>query len=775
MMISQLSIILAATFSLTLTPDRENGRYAKGDTVTYTLAGTVDGVAIPEGQKFLATWQAGDEIVSKTEFTYSASLSTLAYPVEKTGSYWLSLMPLDADGKAATDSWKAPQCGVICDFDDITKPMTGDYFPSDFDAWWDGEVAAQAAIPLSGATRTERDYFFRMTAEEKSNYIQGHVWIEEVLKNVTCYDVRVPARTDDSWIVGGANTVAGALTVPKDMSRKYPAYIQFFGVGWDGRCQFDPVTAYNDKALVFTVFAHGLPVGANWDEDFDVQQKAVLDYAATNPSYWEGRYERIGAGMGRDKFYYRLMFLRAARAVEYVKTLPEWDGKNIILFGNSQGAAQSIAAAALAEGVTDLFIGIPAMCDFSGDANDPKRGTAWPFNTRLPTHPESDYFDCVNFAHRLKNVRIHMAFGCTDSLVPATGPAAFYNALPSDAGIVKEATSVAAMGHDGVQVSHIIEPGLTALFRAITSGASETGGGSGGSQGENEPVVVVGRGPLAANETLKVFEQPGDYEFQVPMNVSKADVLVVGGGGAGGGISGAGGGGGQVVYREAMALTPGVKYAVTVGAGGVSVQSTGTNGGDSKFGAITAVGGGAGSGGWSASDGKAGANGGGAGGNSADANDGGAATVEGGFPGGKHGTGYGGQAGGGGAAEAGHDGWNAAMYPGWGGKGVVCSITGENVMYGPGGGASHGGWKWTDESGTQRWAGRGGADDGFGNGDDGTNGATAGRDGVGGGGGGGQYNGTERNQGIGGNGGCGAVIIRYAVETPNGFMLEMKW
>ena len=105
------------------------------------------------------------------------------------------------------------------------------------------------------------------------------------------------------------------------------------------------------------------------------------------------------------------------------------------------------------------------------------------------------------------------------------------------------------------------------------------------------------------------------------------------------------------------------------------------------------------------------------------------------------------------------------MYPGWGGKGVVCSITGENVMYGPGGGASHGGRKWTDESGTQRWAGRGGADDGFGNGDDGTNGATAGRDGVGGGGGGGQNNGTERNQGNGGNGGSGTVIIRYTISN----------
>lgn len=41
------------------------------------------------------------------------------------------------------------------------------------------------------------------------------------------------------------------------------------------------------------------------------------------------------------------MYLRVLRALDYVKTLPEWDGKNLIVIGSSQCGAQAIVAAAL--------------------------------------------------------------------------------------------------------------------------------------------------------------------------------------------------------------------------------------------------------------------------------------------------------------------------------------------------------------------------------------------------------------------------------------------
>lgn len=75
-------------------------------------------------------------------------------------------------------------------------------------------------------------------------------------------------------------------------------------------------------------------------------------------------------------------------------------------------------------------------------------------------------------------------------------------------------------------------------------------------------------------------------------------VLVVGGGGGGGSEMGGGGGGGGVIYNAAYSLTANT-YTVTVGSGGSGApagvsQVRGSNGGNSNFGTIRALGGGGG-------------------------------------------------------------------------------------------------------------------------------------------------------------------------------------
>ena len=53
------------------------------------------------------------------------------------------------------------------------------------------------------------------------------------------------------------------------------------------------------------------------------------------------------------------------RSLDYVKSLPEWNGKVLIVKGGSQGGAQSIVAAALDNNVTMMIAEVPAMCDHS--------------------------------------------------------------------------------------------------------------------------------------------------------------------------------------------------------------------------------------------------------------------------------------------------------------------------------------------------------------------------------------------------------------------------
>ncbi len=267
------------------------------------------------------------------------------------------------------------------------------------------------------------------------------------------------------------------------------------------------------------------------------------------------------------------------------------------------------------------------------------------------------------------------------------------------------------------------------------------------------------------------------FSFTPPANVNEVDALVVGGGGPGGYYAGGGGGGGGLVYTNAMRVTGGATYTVTVGAGGehaTSATAYGTNGGDSSIAgtdvSITAVGGGAGG------NGKlnnqtaklAGADGGSGGGSAwkdydpgagsppSQGNAGGAVLV-----GMKEDSVKNHAGGGGGAAKAGSPavGVTGAQSSGAGGDGLKIEISGVPVYYAGGGGGGgdqsflNGGWGSAGGGG----AGGGGRGGQYANSVESAT-AEAGADNLGGGGGGGS---TYDAHYLGGDGGNGIVIIRY--------------
>ena len=249
----------------------------------------------------------------------------------------------------------------------------------------------------------------------------------------------------------------------------------------------------------------------------------------------------------------------------------------------------------------------------------------------------------------------------------------------------------------------------------------------------------------------------GTGGFTVPTGGVIVDYLVVGGGGGGGNGAGGGGGAGGLVYAKGVQLPAG-SYAWTVGGGGASQATNNTSGtagsnstlSNSTFGNMVALGGGAGGGYTTSPAGGAGASGGGAaGGATVGGNAGGSSATGQGFGGGtatSNGTfgGGGGGAGGSGIAGAGTG--------GTGGPGLVIPITGSNVYYAGGGGASTNVGAGTSPAG------------GLGGGGAGTNGAAsvAGTSGLANSGGGG---GASGNGGASGAGGSGIVIIRVYTNT----------
>ena len=285
------------------------------------------------------------------------------------------------------------------------------------------------------------------------------------------------------------------------------------------------------------------------------------------------------------------------------------------------------------------------------------------------------------------------------------------------------------------------------------NGASNTGGGGGaggngaGGNGGSGVVVLRYRVP-----TVATFLDSGAWTC--PAGVTSVQALIVAGGGGGGSDLGGGGGGCGVIYDNSMPVTPGQTYPVVVGRGGI-VGNPGTNGQNSSFANLIAIGGGGGGSGNSVHPGQPGGSGGGARCNRTSHPGGTGVYAQGNAGGGAldlaSGSGLGCSGGGGGAGSAGANGSQnnaGSAGSGNGGNGLAYSISGSSVTYGGGGGgAAVQGTAYTPQGGTG-----GGANGIQSNGVPGNN-ATPNT----GGGGGGASNGGN----AGALGGSGIVIIRH--------------
>ncbi len=257
------------------------------------------------------------------------------------------------------------------------------------------------------------------------------------------------------------------------------------------------------------------------------------------------------------------------------------------------------------------------------------------------------------------------------------------------------------------------------------------------------------------NKWVHVFSTSGT--FTPTVNLTNVEYLVIaGGGGSGAFYSGGGGAGGyrsSVVGESSgggasaesrLSLIAATNYTVTIGAGGSpgTNSNTGTQGSNSTFHTITAVGGGKANG--DGSNNAGGSGGGGGPSSFTTERTGGAGTANQGFAGGNNFSFNDATGGGGGAGSAGSSGSSGTG--GAGGSGVSSSITGTSVTRAGGGGGGG-----TPNGGTASGGGGRGSDNAQAN------------PGVAntGGGGGGRYEPAPPGSRIGQNGGSGIVIVRY--------------
>lgn len=119
------------------------------------------------------------------------------------------------------------------------------------------------------------------------------------------------------------------------------------------RSAFQPLTWAAHGLIALNVNAHGIENNQPPEYYQELEKGELADYARR--PVLEGE-----ASPFRD------MFLRVLRSLEFLRSLPEWDGKNLAVHGGSQGGLQALAATAFDPAVTVGLFNAPAGCDQLG-------------------------------------------------------------------------------------------------------------------------------------------------------------------------------------------------------------------------------------------------------------------------------------------------------------------------------------------------------------------------------------------------------------------------
>lgn len=271
--------------------------------------------------------------------------------------------------------------------------------PIDFDFFWKQTLKKAAELPL---------------AEE---VVEMPQFSDDAVRT---FMVRIPCDTE-----GGS--IYGYVSIPND-GQKHPVLLVPPGAGVK---RVNPSTSYAREGFItLTMEIHGMPLNAS-DEFIATEKERLGDY------WYTGIEER-------DTYYYKRVYTGCVRAIDYLMSLPEWDGKNVGVTGGSQGGALSIVTAALHPAVDFVAAFYPALSDVSG--YQVGRAGGWPrMFVHSGDHPEINhkkalrvmgYYDVVNFARRLKCPGFYN-YGFNDNTCPPTSVRAVLNVIKAPKEIVE--------------------------------------------------------------------------------------------------------------------------------------------------------------------------------------------------------------------------------------------------------------------------------------------------------------------------------------------------
>ena len=356
-----IALCAAATLSaqtmedkITFSLDNWDGRYNVGETVTIHVDVPAPFEAVQE------LWINGLQ-VSREEVTIKAGKYDILTRCDNQPTS-VMLRLANPDPKQRRDFTDVGYCVGM----EQIKP--GFEMPADFYEWWMKQVKQMRKQKIDAKL---------VEVDVPEKYAAGYV----------CYDLEVCC--DES----GA-PVRGYLAMPKGADLKsLPICIFAHGAGVRGgsnRSRIDVALRYARQgggAIAIDLNAHGMKNGQP-QSYYDKLDKTTLN-----------KYKDREI-VDRESYYFRGMYLRMQRALDYLCTLKEWDGERVLVIGGSQGGAQAAAICGLDSRVTHAVIREPGMMDLGGSLVGRKSGP--PHLTELYGETEAflkwaPYFDTAFF------------------------------------------------------------------------------------------------------------------------------------------------------------------------------------------------------------------------------------------------------------------------------------------------------------------------------------------------------------------------------------------
>lgn len=385
----------AEGYKIHVVTDRPGALYSTGDSVVFNITLKKGNVPVKEGTVQVVLSNDGAGTIESKDMAITGEPLTVKGTMDKPG-----FLRCRAAYKLPSGKSIHALAGAGFDPEQIKASMPP---PDDFDAFWADQLAQLSRVPMNA----------KLVPVESDN------------PEVEVFDVTLDCL--------GGMPVRGYYARPKNAKAKaLPALLSLHGAGVNDSRKSYAVEKAAQGILAMDINAHGIENGKP-KRFYDELAKGTLN-----------EYRSRGKN-SREEIYFRGMYLRLYRAMEFLMAQTEWDGKVLGTMGSSQGGGQALAAAGLNPKVNVFLASVPALCDHTGPIN------GWPrfWRPERGEKPGSDvyqavrYIDAMNFAARTK-ARAVLAVGFIDDTCRPTSVYAAYNNLKGP----KEMMTFPLMGHE---------------------------------------------------------------------------------------------------------------------------------------------------------------------------------------------------------------------------------------------------------------------------------------------------------------------------------------